>query len=322
MLVCAGCEASSETLDVGVSADGGVVFDVGVADGQIADVPEGNTPTLVNYWGGRGTGAGQFIEPSSVELDSDGFVYVAGHENRFQKFTADGALVEIIGVAGNGDGEFNHPHGLAIDRRRSDEIYVGDQENHRLQVFDKNGRFLRRWGDAEFVHIHDVGIDPITADVFVGDLELHTVRKFSSQGELLLTFGGPGTGPGEFDGVWGISTDSASNVYVVDTYNRRVQKFDSNGVFLTQWSGYNGTIFRKPTGIFVDARDRVFVCDSFTAEVLVFDSEGRPQERWNLTDIVGFRTEPEDIVVDPQGRHVYLGEVRQHRVLHLLVPEP
>lgn len=103
------------------------------ADGASPDAPQadGRVPPLllVRTWGGLGTGPGQFVEPSSVELDSDGFVYVAGHEDRVQKFTADDDLVAIWGTSGTGDGQFRHPHGLAVDRARGDIVYVGDQEN-------------------------------------------------------------------------------------------------------------------------------------------------------------------------------------------------
>lgn len=74
----------------------------------------------------------------------------------------------------------------------------------------------------------------------------------------------------------------------------------------------------KPTGVFVDAHDVVYVCDSLADEVLVFDPDGVLLERWDLAAIVGSVTEPEDIVLDPTGRHVYIGEVRGHRVLHLM----
>lgn len=220
------------------------------------------TPVFVNYWGGYGTEPGQFVEPSSVELLSSGIVVVAGHENRVQRFTQDGELIDIFGTAGSGDGQFNHPHGLAVDRTRGDTIYVGDQENGRLQVFTADGAFIRQWGDAGFAHIHDVGIDISTGNVFVGDYELDTLRKFSPTGELLANYGGTGTEPGKFNGVWGISTDSSGNVYVADTFNRRVQKFDVNGTFLTEWNSYAGTLFSKPTGVFVDSADVVYVCDS------------------------------------------------------------
>lgn len=328
LFVSSGCQsAGGAGADASIDerADGSAV-DAAEVDAPSIEAPRPDAatslPVFVGAWGGYGTAPGLFVEPSSVELDSEGFVYVAGHEDRFQKFTADGALVAIYGTAGAGDGEFNHPHGLAIDRRRGDLIYVGDQENHRLQVFTPAGTFVRAWGDADFLHIHDVGIDPASGALFVGDYELDTLRRFAPTGELLATYGGTGTGPGLFDGVWGVSTDSAGNVFVADTFNRRVQKLDRNGVFVAEWGGFDGIPFVKPTGVFVDARDRVFVCDSLADEVLVFDADGTPLERWDLAEIVGSRSEPEDIVIDATGTHVYIAEVLGHRVLHLVRPAP
>lgn len=278
------------------------------------------TPVFVNSWGGYGTQPGQFIEPSSVELLSSGVVIVAGHENRVQRFSRDGELLDIFGRVGVGDGEFNHPHGLAVDRARGDTLYVGDQNNGRLQVFSPEGSFIRLWGDAGFVHIHDVGIDRASGDVFVGDYELDTLRKFSPTGELLGSYGGTGTGPGQFNGVWGISTDSEGNVYVADTFNRRVQKFDVDGNYLGEWGDYGGTAFVKPTGIFVDNNDVVYVCDSLAEVVALFDTAGTFLQLWDLRQIYGQRSEPEDIVIDAARDHIYIGEVYQHRVLHLRSP--
>jgi sugar lactone lactonase YvrE len=277
-------------------------------------------PEFAGSWGGRGYEEGQFIEPSSVELDSNGVVIVAGHENRIQRFTMDGELIDIFGTAGQGDGQFNHPHGLAVDRRRGDLVYVGDQENSRLQVFTSDGQFIRQWGDEKFQHIHDVGIDPSTGDVFVGDYELHTVRKFSPTGVLLDTYGGPGVAPGKFNGVWGISTDSQGYVYVADTFGRRVQKLDRNGALVAVWNDYGGEDFVKPTGVFVDHTDTVYICDSLAQRVVLFDGDGDLLQVWNLEAIYGERSEPEDIVISPDGKHIYLGEVWGHRVLHLRRP--
>ena len=289
------------------------------ADPNAPDAPPGEgVPVLEGMWGGRGTAPGQFIEPSSVELDSDGIVIVAGHEDRVQRFTQDGDLIDIFGSPGSGDGEFNHPHGLAVDRLRGDLIYVGDQENSRLQVFSKEGAFVRQWGDPQFAHIHDVGIDPSTGDIFVGDYELDTLRKFSSTGELLASYGGTGAGPGQFNGVWGVSTDSDGNVYVADTFNRRVQKLDRDGAFLAEWTDYDGTPFQKPTGVFVDTNDVIHVCDSLAETVSLFDVDGGALAQWNLAAIIGTRTEPEDIVLSPDGAHIYIAEVFEHRVYHLV----
>ena len=332
LAVIGGCgDAPRDPFDGGVTdahAGDASALDAAAIEGGVGDASDRDAaaidaggarppPVLVGTWGGYGTEPGQFVEPSSVELDSDGFVYVAGHENRFQKFTRDGELVAIYGTAGTGDGQFNHPHGLAVDRRRGDLVYVGDQENHRLQVFTTDGGFLRLWGDAQFRHIHDVGIDPTSGDLYVGDYDLDIVRRFDPAGALLASFGGSGTEPGQFDGVWGISTDSAGNVYIADTFNRRVQKLDRDARPVAVWDGFGGVAFTKPTGVFVDADDNVYVCDSLADEVLVFDVDGVALERWDLEAIVGSASEPEDIVIDASGTHIYIAEVRGHRVLHL-----
>lgn len=273
---------------------------------------------LMGSWGGFGTAPGQFIEPSSVELDSTGLVYVAGHEDRVQKFSRDGELLRIWGTSGTGDGQFNHPHGLAIDRARGDRVYVGDQENGRVQVFTTDGVFVRLWSDPQFQHLHDVGIDPSSGDVYVGDYELDVLQRFTATGELVVELGGTGTGTGQFDGVWGVSTDSGGNVYVADTFNRRIQKLDPTGRFVAEWPGFDGVRFEKPTGVFVDRRDIVHVCDSIAQTVGLFDVEGTLLARWHLPDIVGEPTEPEDIVVDSAGEHIYVAEVKNHRVYHLV----
>ena len=298
-------------LDGGTPLDGGTTLDGGtVLDG-------GDLPVFDSSWGGFGTEPGQFVEPSSVDLDENGVVIVAGHENRIQRFTRDGSPLEIWGEPGAGDGEFNHPHGLAVDDDL-DLVYVGDQENHRLQVFTLTGEFVRQWGDAQFAHIHDIGIDRATGDVFVGDYELHTLRKFSGTGELLAELGGSGTGPLEFNGVWGIDTDSNRNVYVAEAHNQRVQKLTVNGAFVDFWLGFDGVPFAKPTGVFVDGEDVVYVCDSLAEMVYLFDVDGAPLERWDLAVIYGAPSEPEDIVISPDGRDIYIGEVAGHRVLHLV----
>ncbi len=298
--------------NVRIDADAAVVE----RDSSIDGAPQ--PVVLVKTWGGLGTAPGQFVEPSSVELDSAGFVYVAGHEDRVQKFTRDGELVKIWGTSGTGDGQFDHPHGLAIDRARGDLIYVGDQENGRMQVFTPDGTFVRLWTDPQFQHIHDVGIDPGSGDVFIGDYELDVLQRFTSTGQPVAELGGSGTGPGQFDGIWGVSTDSSGNIYVADTFNRRIQKLAPDGAFVAEWRSYAGGVtFQKPTGVFVDARDVVHVCDSLAETVVLFDRDGGFIEQWKLRDVLGQPSEPEDIVLDPTGERIYVVEVRSHLVHYL-----
>ena len=317
-LGCGESDSASGTPGMGGSSGSGAAgagggagtAGAGVDAGAQTD-PELKEPTFVKTWGKQGTQPGEFVEPSSVELDAAGNVYVSGHEDRLQKFTFDGQQLDIFGTSGTGDLQFNHPHGLAMDRAEG-LLYAGDQNNGRVQVLTTDGKFVRLWSDPQFKHIHDVGIDPLTGDIFVGDFELDIMQKFTNTGVKLLQFGGSGSGDGQFAGAWGISTDSKARVYVGDTGNKRVQIFASDGTYLSQWTGFN-----KPTGVFVDAKDRIYVCDSLADEVVILNTEGKRLATWNLTAIIGSKSEPEDIIISADGIHLYLGDVLNHRIIYL-----
>ena len=73
-----------------------------------------------------------------------------------------------------------------------------------------------------------------------------------------------GSANGEFDLPRGVATDAASNVYVADTTNNRIQKFDSSGTFLAKW-GSPGSVagqFDFPQGVATDATGHVYVADT------------------------------------------------------------
>jgi tripartite motif-containing protein 71 len=78
------------------------------------------------------------------------------------------------------------------------------------------------------------------------------------------SWGSQGSEDGQFDGPTGISTDSQGMVYVADTGNNRIQKFDSNGVFILKWGskGSGDGQFIGPSGITVDSSANVYVADS------------------------------------------------------------
>lgn len=92
--------------------------------------------------------------------------------------------------------------------------------------------------------------------------------------DYLAQWGSRGGGPGQFNFPRGIAVDSAGDVYVVDAYNYRLQKFDGDGVYLLEWGvfGMGDGQFYFPLGVAVDNQDRVFVADG--TGVQIFDSSG------------------------------------------------
>ena len=85
--------------------------------------------------------------------------------------------------------------------------------------------------------------------------------------------------------------------------NNRVQKFDSDGNFITKW-GSNGTDngnFRSPTGIAVDSSDNVYVADNFNNRIQKFDSDGNFITKWGSECLMRFDLTQSEACIDPDG---------------------
>lgn len=99
---------------------------------------------------------------------------------------------------------------------------------------------------------------------------------------FMLKWGSVGAANGQFNQPTAVATDEQGNVYVLDTYNYRVQKFDRLGNFITQWGGYgsaNGQLY-NPSGIAVDLSGNVFVSDGGNARIQKFTSAGAYISQW------------------------------------------
>ncbi len=93
-------------------------------------------------------GGAPFHRPTNVALAADGALYVTdGYGNaRVHKFAPDGRHLFSWGEPGSGPGQFNLPHGIALDR--DGRVYVADRENSRLQIFTPAGEYLAEWTDV------------------------------------------------------------------------------------------------------------------------------------------------------------------------------
>jgi sugar lactone lactonase YvrE len=225
--------------------------------------------------GSVGTGAGQFNQPRGVAIDSVGNVYVVELSNhRTQKFNSNMIFERMwgknvggegvntctincqAGIIGTGEGQFSSPSALAIDR--SNNVYVADYGNHRIQKFDSAGTLIVMWG---------WGVDDGTA-----------IFQVCTSGCQAGTSGG---GAGQFSGPLGLATDGANNVYVADTFNNRIQKLNSAGTFIIMWGksvggagvdsctsgclagnvGAGSGQFNAPARIATDSAGNVYVAD-------------------------------------------------------------
>ena len=165
-------------------------------------------------------------DPSVMAFFPNGdFLLGDGYWNsRIIRYNARGEFLQEFGELGNGPGQFDLIHGLAIDR--SHRIYVGDRSNDRIQVFTENGEFIEEWPDVS---------DPVgvfideNESVWVVSARLNRIIKFNKEGELQYHLGAFGGTRGGFSG--GLSrphqmdVDQEGNLYIVSWDGGWMDKF-------------------------------------------------------------------------------------------------
>jgi plastocyanin len=147
-------------------------------------------------------------------------------------------------------------------------VYVAEIDN-RVQKFTGTGTYQAQYDiPARMITVDDSGNIYVTVD--------DNIKKYSSTGTLLATYGGTGTGDGQFNFPIGITLDADGNIYVVDSDNNRVQKLDSNGNYVSKWGslGSGNLQFSSPDDIALDADGNVYVSDTGNHRIMKFDNTG------------------------------------------------
>lgn len=190
---------------------------------------------------------GQFNQPTDIAWDADDNAYFSdGYVNsRVGKADKRGRWVASWGSVGKGDGQFTTPHAIAVSP--SQEVFVGDRGNNRIQVFDTSGNYKRQFtvdapippgatpaignapkgmnGFPDALCITP-GPNPV---LFAVDLFPGRLYKISLDGKLLGIYGQSGKNLGEFGWAHALACPSEDEVYVGELLNWRVQKLVTKG---------------------------------------------------------------------------------------------
>ena len=143
-----------------------------------------------------------------------------------------------FGSDGADDGQFSDPCSVACNLRG--EIVVADRDNHRIQVFDRNGKFLFKFGskgngNGEFYSPSGVTVDQRNNQIVVVDTHNHRIQIFDEKGAFLRVFGSNGNGDGQLTHPHGVVVDQQGNYVMVDYHNYRIQMFNSQGQFVRKF---------------------------------------------------------------------------------------
>ncbi|QEG40299.1 NHL repeat protein [Roseimaritima ulvae] len=198
---------------------------------------------------------------------------------------AQGAEPDLVwGRRGISDGRFLKPRAMAIDRH--DRLFIVDTTG-RIQVFDADGTFLYKWSmpETEFGRPTGLAVDHWQAAsdddgdsrLLVADTHYHRMTVFDLTGQILLEKrigGSAGFAPGEFAFVTDAIRDSQGNYYVGEYGDSdRIQKFDPQGQFMTQWGGTGETpgLFVRPQSLVMDDDDVLWIADACNHRIQAFD---------------------------------------------------
>jgi len=289
-------------------------------DAQWAKLPPG--------WGWK--------EAAAVATDSRGRVHVFHRgEHPVLVFDQDGTFLTAWG-----EGLFTRPHGLTIGP--DDAVYCCDDLDHTVRKFAPDGKLLLTLGTSgkgsdtgaasmdyrtirragpPFHYPTNLALSP-EGDLYISDGYGNArVHKFAPDGRLLLSWGEPGSGPGQFHLPHGIACHRGT-VYVADRENSRIQLFTAEGKYVAEW-----TDVARPCQVFIDPAGSVYVAelgfragmwpgttaaaDAPGGRVSVFDQQGKLLARWGGGQnpcAPGDFFAPHDICVDAHG-DVYVAEV-------------
>jgi hypothetical protein len=170
----------------------------------------------------------------------------------------------------------------------NDNVYVFNRGEHPMVVFDRQGKFLRSWGEGVFKNPHglQVGHDGF---IYCTDDVDHTVRKCTPEGKVVLTLGTPGRAVAPMSGkpfcrCTHTALSPSGDIYVSDGYgNARVHKYAPDGRHLFSWgaSGTGPGCFNIVHNICCDGDGLVYVADRENHRIQLFNESGGFEGQWN-----------------------------------------
>ena len=290
---------------------------------------------VVENWGKLPPGL-RYSEVAAVGVDSKDNVYVfARGQNPMIVFDRAGNFLRTWG-----QGLFTRAHGLHIGT--DDTLYCTDDGDHTVRHMTTDGKMLMEIGipgkPAEYMsgepfhRCTHTALSP-SGDIYVSDGYGNArVHKYSPDGKLLFSWGEPGTNPGEFNIVHNICCDDDGWVYVADRENHRIQVFNGQGKYETQWNNMH-----RPCGLCMTRGKNAiaYIGESGPSMSVNVNSPGIGP-RVSLWTLEGKRiaqvgdatrvkpsqfTSPHGVAVDSRG-DIYVGEVARTAMKNKGTPIP
>ena len=278
-------------------------------------------------YGQKGAAAGEFRLPQGIAIGGEGEnqkVYVCDtYNNRIEIFDLQGRYLEQIGTGEQGDhtNAFFHPRGINVDV--NGDLYIADTYNHKIKVYTANleHKFSTSIQLSSLQPVFPCQVLPIgNGKYYISDTG--NSQLLYCDGTQILNGVGKLRTDGMYSGIAGVATDSRGNVFVTDSMNHRVIKYDAQGNILDKWGGNQGNgspsaygamywQFTAPKQISYDAAyNRILIADTGNSRIQVFNASGQ----WISNFGYGVFMLPMGVCTDQWG-NIFISDTGNHRVM-------
>ena len=259
-----------------------------------------------------------FGSVAAVAMTADNHLLVLNRgEVPFYEFATDGTLIRSFGDKAL----FKMAHGLRV--AANGELWVTDIGNHRVYKLDANGKALMTLGSGEagdwdeasgkhnFNQPNETAVDS-KGNLYV--VQGHTagepkVLKFDRSGKFVKQWGRKGTGPGEFFAAHSIEIDKNDTLYVADRENMRIERFDTEGVFLGEWK-----FTAMVCGLYLHKDGFLYMTSGFDGEWAKLDMNGKVLGSLGSPGKANGQFGEAHYLVLDQDSNVYVADVGNRRV--------
>jgi hypothetical protein len=275
------------------------VFFLASCGNRVSPAPMRQAPTPFEFlgaWGDKGQGPGKLDAPVSFAADSLSHIFFPDPGANFvHKFESNGTPLLSFE-----DTRVRHAAGIAVDSGGA--IYIADAQRGNILIFFPDGTFLQSWHSPAQRHFS--GSLGIATDeqgaLYMPDPAHSRVLKYNSRGHLVKSWPAPQKALSADEQPSWVSAEPDGTVFVAYFKTGRIEKFSSDGSWMTTWSAVNTSSGESsPLSGFAVAGDFVYTMAASSSEIRVWTVDGKPKLDADLGTSLGKIAAPQ-IVVTPR----------------------
>jgi len=224
---------------------------------------------LVKKFGSYGANSGQFNYPDHLAFDNTNDLYVVDHgNNRVQKFDDQGNYRLRFGGVGSDNGRLHGPVGITTHKSM---VYITEEDNSRVSVFNTNGQFSHIIGKGQFGTPYDAVVNN-NNQLLVADSAHHCIYTYALEGDFMGKFTTQETGWGQLRYPCSLAIDFNGFLLVVELIHNQISIFDKDGKCVHYFGtrGYAKGQFQNPRGVAISPNGNIYVSDHNNRRIQVF----------------------------------------------------